>query len=475
MKGILDWMKAHLSVVALVLVILISIPSAFAVSTMLNGGLRKAREAEVNKDMSDLKADVTYVIPAVTPGGESVSVPAQAPNETMTKWFREQRQARDAQVGEVVKIASDINHEGHEFILDGLFPAPPEAESVFKRLEFVDLLTGKGEGPGVYQRLFDAVHAGAPADPVKVSEEVRDLEDREKERIRAEFGASDMTPDQRRKLDEKLVAQRLGRYQRRATEISVYATPECLDKQMMPRRAITNVEDEAALWQCFEWQWDYWIVGDLLNAIAEANTDEGGSWTPVDRSVVKRVEKIRIERLPFFDSRNVLEDDWTPTPGQGSDKAPLDPFYSITGRRTSKHNSMYDVRTADLELIVDSARVADLINAISRTNFMTVIGCELREADPWKDLELGYYYGTAHVVKAKLKVETVWLRSWTEPVMPDNVKFSLGIAATDAAAAAPAEAATAPAPAVRRAAPPDPEEGAARGRRRGGGDDGGGG
>ncbi len=468
MKNILAWMKGHVAVVVLCAVILLTLPSAFAVSAVLNGGLRAAREKEVNADLKDLEgARVRYVVPAVTSGGTPYEYPWPAPNETITKWFKEQREARSAQVTEVVKLATEINRAGHEVLLGGLFPAPPADDPVGARLDFVELLTGKGEVPSVYQRLFDDIHAGGPADPVALKEELRELEQRDDARHEAEADKTDRTPEQKAELDKKLLGQRLGRYQRRSSEISVYATMECLPAHPeLPRKPFNDPQD---VWQCFEWQWDYWVVADILKAVGAANTDASGQWTPVEDSAVKRVEKIRVARLPLGD-KSAVREEWTPT-GLGTAKAPLDDHYSITGRRTSKHNSMYDVREVTLEVVVDSARAQDLINAISRTNFMTVVGYELREMDPWQDLNRGYYYGSDHVMKAKLRVETVWLRSWTEPLMPEDIKAELGIAATEAPAAAAPTPAPAPPPVRRAPAAEDDGEG---GRRRRGGGGGGG-
>ena len=39
----------------------------------------------------------------------------------------------------------------------------------------------------------------------------------------------------------------------------------------------------------------------------------------------------------------------------------------------------------------------------------------------------GYFYGSEPVTEVTLLVETIWLRSWTTPFMPDEVKTSLGI------------------------------------------------
>jgi hypothetical protein len=99
---------------------------------------------------------------------------------------------------------------------------------------------------------------------------------------------------------------------------------------------------------------------------------------------------------------------------------PLDFNVSFTGR--SAPNSVYDTRAISLSAVVSSARLPDFINAIERTNFMTVTDMDLSEVDPWADLAAGYFYGNEHVVRVNLVIETVWLRSWTSKFMPAATK-----------------------------------------------------
>ena len=58
---------------------------------------------------------------------------------------------------------------------------------------------------------------------------------------------------------------------------------------------------------------------------------------------------------------------------------------------------------------------------------MTVTDVDLYEVDIWEDLERGYYYGSDHVVRAVLSIETVWLRSWMKDFMPSTVRTALGV------------------------------------------------
>lgn len=68
-----------------------------------------------------------------------------------------------------------------------------------------------------------------------------------------------------------------------------------------------------------------------------------------------------------------------------------------------------------------------MIDAISRQNLMTVVDLEMWPTDPYADLEVGYVYGGVQTSNLTLRIESVWLRSWTAPFMPDEVKRALGV------------------------------------------------
>jgi hypothetical protein len=193
---------------------------------------------------------------------------------------------------------------------------------------------------------------------------------------------------------------------------------------------------------CYVWQCDYWTVQDILGAVKLANTGAGGKPTMVPESVVKRIVSLRLAPPP-----------WEAQPGgEESTSAPVDPKSalitpafagSVTGRVGGKANQLYDVRKARLSAVVSLQRLPQFFNAISKANFMTVTGINLRPVNMNDDLGTGYYYGPEAVVRADIEIECVWLRNWTAPLMPDEIKSDLGIAvekpAGEADAPAPAE------------------------------------
>ncbi len=103
---------------------------------------------------------------------------------------------------------------------------------------------------------------------------------------------------------------------------------------------------------------------------------------------------------------------------------PLDYGVSFTGRTD---NPLYDVRDVRLEIVVDSAKIPEIFDALARQNFMTVINARIDAQDLFAAIRDGYFYGTAPVSLLTLDIETIWLREWTAQFMPTGLKQALGI------------------------------------------------
>ncbi len=456
MKSILPWMKANLTIVILCALILLVLPSAFVGTLLWNRHIQKSRELAANKAANDLKAlNISYILPPESPSGTPTTLALKAPNPVATAFFQDHRSKLEGEIAKVGDAAKEINQSGHPMLVDGLFvqpapegaagatgatgaPAAPDAPKPaavvdpLKTLTLAELIVGKADKPSVYEDLLKNINAGGPADPVKTLDAVNEEQGRFVDQIKAQNNRDKATAEEQTELTKKLVKLRVGQYQRHAQEVSVYATKDCLPADL-PKSMPIEPPDAST---CFQWQFDYWVVSDLLRAVDAANTDSSGKRTTVDKSVVKRIEKIEIF----------------------SAVGPTDA--SVTGRHSGGDNKLYDVRDAKLTLIVASSGMPALINAISRTNFMTVIGLDFFEADPWADLDKGYYYGTDHVVRAVVKVETVWLRSWTEALMPQSYKDLLAGATADSSAPMP----SAPISRGSRNASPPADEDSARSR-----------
>ncbi len=438
MKGVLGWVKSHLVVVICTVVVVVSLPLGFVFSSRMNGKIREAAEKEGNDQLRQIQnARVSYVIPSLLPEERPVELARQAPNAALTAWVKEQRDRRAAEASGVMRRAVEFNRRGHRPLVQGLFPDPPSDATQQLRLkgELLNLLAGdsSGDRPSLYETLFAEIGAGSPPSPERVFESVRDVEERERERLLADSPTGQLTAEQQAKLTEQLVNRRIGEYQRRAREISVYADLTSLDRtgfdkrsSLLPPPRVTDAQGGALpdVAELFQWQWDVWLVGDLLSAVARANTSPDGDRQDVENAVVKRIEKISVEDLPLYGDAKL------PRLSAPEGSVPLDRSTSVTGRVSSETNKLYDVRRAKMTVVVSSERLPVFLDALGQTNMITVLSVNLSEVDVWADLQKGYFYGREPVVRAELELETLWLRSWTGPLMPRYVRQRLGVELT---------------------------------------------
>jgi hypothetical protein len=120
---------------------------------------------------------------------------------------------------------------------------------------------------------------------------------------------------------------------------------------------------------------------------------------------------------------------------------------------------MYDLRSCNVVAVVSAKGLPQFLDALARTNFMTVLDCDFDAIDPVEDLKAGFYYGNDAVVRVRLRVETAWLREWTKKYMPADFRTEIGIppdAPVDPAAAAAPGGSPTPPPAPGASGGPTP-------------------
>jgi hypothetical protein len=62
-----------------------------------------------------------------------------------------------------------------------------------------------------------------------------------------------------------------------------------------------------------------------------------------------------------------------------------------------------------------------------QNNGYTVINRSMRTVDPMEASSNGYLYGPVQVIRLELTVEGLLFRSWTVPLMPNDVRNKLAI------------------------------------------------
>lgn len=446
MKNVLGWVKKNLIIVISVVLILVFLPVGWVFSSRWNASVQQSATQAYNSTRTELDraGSVSYSLPAVLEGEEPISV-SRAPNRVVTEFFREQKAMREAQVGDIVERGTAFNRGDHGELVPGLLPSAASNSALrLLGLEMAEQIAGTRDAdgnvirPSVYDLLLRRLNAGGPPNPAELGGLLSEFGTREQERYAAGSTDNRLTEDQSRELAEGLVRRRLQEYAGRARSLTFYATPDAL-RTAQNEAGWSNIPDappsqsEITEARAFVWLWDYWVVTDVLRAVALANTDPVSGAMTVPDAPVKRVERLRISEvdLPAQDAAGGQDNFGSiggrdpyarPGAGQSGDAAQAGPT-THTGRTGDES---YDVRRVELTVIASSQDLPRLFEALGRVNYMTVTGVRLDPVDVWAHLEAGYFYGEDHVVRATVDIETVWLRSWTLPLMPDRVRQAVG-------------------------------------------------
>jgi hypothetical protein len=307
--------------------------------------------------------------------------------------------------------------------------------------------------------VFDAVIARGEEDlkkaragmPPSDQSLIDQLQRRQDQFIAAERKADrkGLNDEQLARLQESLRDKRLQLYADASSTISFYAQLSDLGFPASPAEAGTPPSEA----KMFHWQWRVWIIEDILAALSAANAP----YRTVVDAPVKRVLSIAVrEEAVAKAAAGAAPEAPADAPAEPLPEgaaAPAAPSYpaidpkqpvsydftkSITGRQG---NSLYDVRTASVQLIVATAMLPEVVNAISRQNFMTVTSLSVQPADAFDAADEGFIYGAQAVSEVRMTVESLWLRPWIARLMPAELQKSKGTdgkTVDDAPAEAPA-------------------------------------
>ena len=489
-KDILAWVKSHIVIVISTVFILAVLPVAFFFSTTWLKKIVKTQEETATKELSAVKgAEIEYRLRQIDPSQPAISE-KNAPNAALIEHFKKANEKLEATAQAAAVKGSDFNkgvgaeaasigRKEFKPLVDGLFPKPvlteeqsksANARDIFDEQEALrlndmeDALLGKRGKANPYGRLMAEIGAGGPLEAQRLEETIRDMRTREVEKITS--NARGLTEEEGLKLKAQLQDRRLAELQARARSLGVYMTMDALTRasastpgsQGRNRGRTTNEDELSAIAferiapeqlkrpQLFLKQWDLWLLSDLLTSVRLANQGTATSPVGIDKGVVKRIERIEIlmpEKILELDKKGsgdaeldalqAAEPETAPTSDVPAGMVPLDKSKSITGRVRGGWNDVYEVRRAKLTCVVSSARLNEFLAAIAKTNYVSVTDLDLTEVDSWAALAEGYYYGDEHVVRASIEIESIWLKSWLVPMMPEELRKALGMKVEEAA------------------------------------------
>jgi hypothetical protein len=397
MNQALDWLKSNIPIVIFMVVIVASVVTLPLLAKGMNDGVREEIQKRA-RGLSELKRieDTSVTLPNT---GERIT---GVPNQRLLEQFRRHSEQRLEDSRVVLDASLAHNRKDHTVLMPELFPAPPrdERETLPRRF------------PGVvreaYLNLLEEVRAGMPPSQAQIAQEL----DRRERQFRTHILLRDMdaqlNDEEQEQLEDELRSLRMLRYEEQAEMLLYYLDPAILNIPVFDPTATYSLDE------LFEWQWRFWIHSDVLRALASANEADGS----VIRGPVKRVIDLQVGPRTAR----------TGSPQQINPATAIQTDYSVslTGRRS---NHLFDVRTVQLRLIVDSNRIYDVIDAISSYNFMSVLHLDLRSADPYQAARAGFFFGPSPVVELSLQVETIWFREWISERMPESTRQALGIPA----------------------------------------------
>lgn len=214
-----------------------------------------------------------------------------------------------------------------------------------------------------------------------------------------------------------------------AARMKLEAAAKCLiyvDPAVFPRHDDMNMLGGQAptikmIWNAQLW---YWIQEDVARAIANINTgSQDVRVSPIKRIRALNIEVVDKDPLKWSLSKSIDGKMADYKPDEDSIPRRLD--VSPSGRVSC---GLYDVIRFRLDMDVDAVKMTSTIQNLSRNNFISVLAVQRihpvdRALEQAGDGPIGgYLYGDNPVVNIVLDCEMLYMRSWTIPFMPDDVR-----------------------------------------------------
>jgi hypothetical protein len=447
-QAVLQWMKANLVIVICAVVIV----GSLVAGPIISGGMNKELAKDVKKrlrkvDELDSSAQASFTWP-----GDSVSHQVMI-TEPLIVEYQAAAADRGRQSQHVVSLVQSSNRGDTANHMPELFPAPANRD---RDLEVLPPELHRRIVAG-YDKVLESLHAGVPpaVDEVKAELTAKrndfiDRSFRKESNERLDKGEQDQ-------LDEYLAGQRLRIYRDRASEIGVYLSLDALHPPKYSSR------EKPTLDQMFKWQWRLWVLERVAGALKAIN---GGSAEPM--AAIHTVDQVDIRGLLDVQTPAAGERKFqgkssggsgggglgglgsggglggpsggglggSPSPGGsgsggGEEIAQVPPAgtrdysRSVTGRVT---NASFDVVLVDLDMLVTTNRIDDILEGLTIPVVMSVLDVEVHRGDPYKALSEGKYVGEATVSRLIVTLETLWLRDWSGALMPNEARARIGMA-----------------------------------------------
>ncbi len=477
MKSVIGWIKSNVITVISTLLILLSLG---VIGWAWNRGSAVAGKAssELQKMVSKLDSysRVTVPFPPADVDAPPEDISGVTINQATLKRLDEVYGKMTREYQRVMDLILSHNQRGHGLLVPGVLPTSEashlrhEARAAYRQA-FIDMMEPYDESNPDAARL----NATSGLNPAELQFELQRLEEGFRPSGYGGVGGAvgAMTEADRRALEGQKTERALEMLTERARQAHIYADTNIYSPafpfQVGQWSLTTGLPTLEQIW---EGHLELWVQQDIVKAIAKANHVEDPKRSIIE-APVKRLISITV--IPGYvgitsqggmnvqgaDRSNAAgmgmgygmpgmgmdmgygdmgmpgmgSTDSTPTVSAGSPDEPLGVnFYLSPSGRYS--NAIYDVKHARVVMIVDYQQLPELFNAINEVNFMSVLDCEIQDVDEYEALREGFVYGPGDAVKVDMLIESIWLREWTTPLMPKEIKQQLGLSEPSANAQA---------------------------------------
>lgn len=416
-RAVMAWVRANVFIVVFSVIMLAALVALPLVASRMNTSVRDTVESRIAKQRSLESLENTSVeIPQ--PGGRPPVTENALVNEQTLERYREVVEREKEDADRIAAAALEFNRKGRGVVMPEALPTSRLDPQILGR-RWHDAIRD------AWADLFTDVRASTARDASDVAAQLRRRERLFLTQTLQKDPSESLTAEEQQRLTEHLADARMGLYAEHANDVGFYLDASAREVPTF------DIRRTYGLPELFEQQWRFWIVEDVLQAIADLNGAESVRVAPVKRVVALQVGAAAPPsagapagggRAPRGGGAQPAVP--TPMPIDARTEAPRDYAVSLTGRRS---NGLYDVRVVTLDAVVETARLPELVDALARRNFMTVLDMTVEPADQFAAARDGYYYGNEPVSRVVMRVETIWFREWTSTFMPDATKQALGV------------------------------------------------
>ncbi len=434
MRDVAIWIKANLLVLTLSVIAIVAVVAGYVVSSDFYLANEESAQA-IGKKYEELakleRTRVSITIPGNDPIEGSVTVNRKLVDSVKA------RMSRGESTGDAV-VTSALAHN----------------KNIHRPVLSLRLVQGDSKLRQIHLDMHDKLKAlyaelvtsGRGALPPAEEDVLVELQRSKLRFVQTELNQNigdPLTAEQQSKLVADLSGRRLSAYRNIAVNSGLYFDESDLGA---PKSALSDPNLEK-LW---ELQWRFWIAEDIVHACMSLNES-----APIETAPIKRIVSLKfLGQVGAGATAAPTESEEQPagetmlegaSSGTGAGGAPINSNavislanYALSFRGWAS-NQMYDVYRTKVTLVVETAKIPLATDAFARQNFMVITDARISPIDPFEAIRAGYFYGEKPVSMVALTLESVWLRQWTGPLMPDVVRARFGTTGQVQSTLAPSE------------------------------------